>query len=187
MKRFVVFFILGCLFFLPSIAHSQDRFSNCDACGYCPSGSLTPTPPQDWEKCRECLYPEANSDPGVKDTLKIDPATNLAPAVALGRQYTLIGCIRTDLGGFNQEGAATSLAQIILNLVFALLGGIAFLYLLYGSFIILTSQADPERLNYGKRIIYGAIIGVIFSVSSLFLIGFIASGVLKIPGIQTAP
>jgi len=183
MKRLVVFFILGCLFFLPAVVRSQDHFSNCDACGYCPPSA----PPQDWEKCRECLYPEASTDPASKNTLKIDPATNLAPTVALGRQYTLIGCIRTDLGGFNQEGAATSLAQIILNLVFSLLGGIAFLYLLYGSFIILTSQADPERLNYGKRIIYGAIIGVVFSISSLFLIGFIASGVLKIPGIQTAP
>lgn len=183
MKRFVIFFTLLCLFFLPSVAHSQDRFSNCDACGYCKDNP----PPQDWEKCRQCLYPDARPTPTLNDTLKIDPATNLVPTVALGRQHTLIGCIRTDLGGFNQEGAATSLAQIILNLVFALLGGIAFLYLLYGSFIILTSQADPERLNYGKRIIYGAIIGVIFSVSSLFLIGFIASGVLKIPGIQTTP
>ena len=183
MKRFVIFLTLLCLLLVPSAAYSQDLFSNCDACGYCPPNA----PPQDWEKCRDCLYPGANSDPGVKDTLKIDPVTNLAPAITLGRQYTLIGCIRTDLGGFNKEGAAASLAQIILNLVFSLLGGIAFLYLLYGSFIILTSQADPERLNYGKRIIYGAIIGVIFSVSSLFLIGFIASGVLKIPGIQTTP
>ena len=74
------------------------------------------------------------------------------------------------------------MVQSLLNIVFAMAGGIAFLYLLYGSFIIATSQANPERLNYGKRVVYGAIAGVIFTLGSVFLVKFIASGILKIPG-----
>ncbi len=95
----------------------------------------------------------------------------------------MIGCLRTNLaGGFTERGAAAGVVQTLLNLIFSAVGGIAFLYLLYGAFLVLTSQADPERLNQGKRVVYGAVIGLIFTITSVFLINFIASGVLKIPG-----
>jgi len=66
--------------------------------------------------------------------------------------------------------------------VFSVAGGIAFLYLIYGAFIITTSQSNPERLNYGRRVVYGAITGLIFTLGSVFIVKFIASGILKIPG-----
>lgn len=153
------------------------RYAACDLCGYCPPDRL----PSTWEKCRLCLYPNASSDPALKETLQVDTGTNTGPTPYQGRQYTVIGCIKTDLGSFSQEGAAASVVQIILNVIFSIIGGIAFLYLIYGSFIVLTSQAEPERLNYGKRLIYGAIIGLIFSLSSVFIVNFLAAG-LKIPG-----
>lgn len=154
------------------------RFAACDLCGLCPPDGPSST----WEKCRLCLYPNASSDPTTKETLRIDPTTNTGPTPQPGRQYTVIGCIKTDLASFSQEGAAAGVVQILLNVIFSIIGGLAFLYLIYGSFVILTSQAEPERLNYGKRLIYGAIIGLAFSLSSAFIVNFLASGVLKIPG-----
>ena len=73
----------------------------------------------------------------------------------------MIGCIKTDSSGFNQQGAAASVVQAMLDLIFRIVGGIAFLYFIYGSFLVLTSQADPERLNHGRQTLYGAIVGLL--------------------------
>jgi hypothetical protein len=116
------------------------------------------------------------------ESLVIDPTTNLAPSPAPGKQYTFLGCLGGGNGGFTSEGAAGGVVQSLLNIVFSVSGGIAFLYLIYGAFIITTSQSSPEKLNYGKRVAYGAIAGLIFVLGSVFIVKFIASGVLKIPG-----
>jgi len=160
---------------------AQDRYAACDLCGYCQSNP----PPQSWQACQECLYPNISSDPSTMESLLVNPDTNLPPTGAPGKQYTFLGCLGSgNSGGFTEEGAGGEVAQSLLNIVFAMAGGIAFLYLLYGSFIIATSQANPERLNYGKRVVYGAIAGVIFTLGSVFIVKFIASGILKIPGFE---
>lgn len=167
----------------PTVDPNTLRYAACDLCGYCP-----PNPaPQSWSACQKCLYPEINPDPAVMDSLKVDPETNLPIAPVPGRQYTFLGCLGGS-NGFTQEGAAGSVVQSLLNIVFSMTGGIAFLYLLYGAFVITTSQANPERLNYGKRVVYGAIAGLIFTLGSVFIVKFVASGVLKIPGFgESAP
>ncbi len=183
MKRSLI--ILFILFSLAGSVFGQEatgpRYAACDLCGFCP-----PNPaPQSWPSCQKCLYPNINPDPAAMESLKIDEETNLPPTPYPGHQNTFLGC----LGGsssFTQSGSAGGVVQSILNIVFSAAGGIAFLYLLYGSFIIATSQADPERLNYGRRLVSGAIIGLVFTFSSVLLVNFIASGVLKVPGFGEA-
>lgn len=180
---FVFIFVFLLLVSIVSNVFAQTRYAACDLCGYCP-----PNPaPQSWLSCKKCLYSTSiSSDPSTKETLIVDPITNLPPSQISGKQYTFLGC----LGGsnsFSQEGSAGDVVQSLLNIVFAMIGGIAFLYLLYGSFVIATSQANPERLNYGKRMVYGAITGLIFTLSSVFVVKFIASGILKIPGFGEGP
>lgn len=165
----------------------EDRYTTCDLCGYCPknctdtTGEVVPTPGA-WLKCVECLYPDLDPDPVSCNTLLVDQAVNLPPTPYPGHWYTMIGCISTNLGGFSESGAAGNVVQTLLNVIFSIAGGIAFLYVLYGSFLILTSQGDYEKLNQGKRVVYGAIAGLIFSIASVFLVNLIASGILKIPG-----
>lgn len=155
------------------------RQAVCDLCGYCPPNN----PPQKWLDCKKCIYPNASDDPTAGDTLKIvDLTSNSPPTPFPGRQYTMLGCISTSLGGFQQQGAAAGVVQQLLNVIFSVVGGAAFLSIIYGSFVIMTSQSSPERLNYGKKIVFGAIIGVIFAISSVFLVNLLASGILKIPG-----
>lgn len=180
------FFIFGVVVFLlltvnfPVLA--QTRTATCDLCGFCPPNP----PPSNWENCRQCLYESASSDPNSYETLSVGDE-NIPPTPIPGRWYTMIGCINTNLNSFENEGAAASVVQILLRLIFSTAGGIAFLYFLYGSFLILTSQADPERLNQGKSIVYQAIVGLIFSLSSIFIINLIGSGILKIPGFNNSP
>ena len=156
---------------------AQTRYAACDLCGYCP-----PNPaPQSWKACQKCLYPNINPDSRTKESLIVNLETNLPITPALGRQYTFLGCIKSS-EGFTEEGAAGGVVQILLNIIFSMSGGIAFLYLIYGSFIIATSQSSPEKLDYGRRVVYGAISGLIFTLGSVFVVKFIASGILKIPG-----
>lgn len=178
-RKFIIFIIfITVITVITPGAFAQTRYAACDLCGYCP-----PNPaPQSWPACQKCLYPNISSDPSTNESLIVDPATNLAPTPATGKQYTFLGCLGGAGGGFANEGAAGGVVQSLLNIIFSVSGGIAFLYLLYGSFIIATSQSNPEKLNYGKRVVYGAIAGLIFTLGSVFVVKFIASGMLKIPG-----
>lgn len=185
MNRFVigitaVLFSLILLFSAPQIQAQELRFATCDVCGYCPDSF--PTPPGNWEACRACIYPNAATDPAQKATLVVDDTSNIPPTPMPGTQYTIFGCVKTNLTDFTQTGAASSLVQILLDVIFMTAGGVAILYLIYGSFLVMTSQADPERLAYGKRVILGAIIGVVFAFSSVFIVNMLANGILKIPG-----
>jgi len=187
MKRLLIvfiFFLAAAFFVNQSLAQTTTpanlgpRYAACDQCGYCPPNP----PPGSWSTCQKCLYPDINPDPTAQESLKIDPETNLVIAPATGRQFTFLGCLTTGAGSFSQVGGAGSVVQILLKTVFSIVGGVAFLYLLYGAFVLATSQNDPEKLNYGKRLVYGAIVGLIFSLTSVLIINFIASQVLKIPG-----
>ncbi|OGK23893.1 hypothetical protein A3A46_01000 [Candidatus Roizmanbacteria bacterium RIFCSPLOWO2_01_FULL_37_13] len=148
----------------------KPRFIFCDLCGYCQGQK----PPSTWEKCRQCLYPAANPTPTIGDTLRIsDSGSNTGPTPYPSKAFTGIGCINAN---------QAALSQTLLNIIFSISGGIAFLYFLYGAFIITTSQDDAEKLNYGRRLVYGAIVGLILTLSSFLIVNFIASGVLRLPG-----
>jgi len=183
--RKITFLIILPLFFLTITAcfltinqvFADESYAVCDLCGYCPPNN----PPSNWEKCVDCLYPGASKNPGSKDTLKINPSDNSAPTPYPGRKYTVFGCINVA-GGFKTEEGVVGVGQFFLNIFFSIIGGVAFLFLLYGGLTILLSQSNPEKLNYGKRVVYGAIIGLIFSFLSVFIVRILASNILRIPG-----
>ena len=181
MKKIVFLILIPILFTALSkkAVRSQDRYATCDACGYC----LTKQAPADWEKCRQCLYPSAPPNhPESNETLKIDPTINLPPTTYPGHAYTGIGCVKTNLGSFESEGAAKSLIQVLLNFIFSIVGALSFIYLIYGAFFVTTSRGDPEKLNEGKRIILGAAIGLMFSLFAVLIIKIIATQIIKAPG-----
>ncbi len=198
MRKIIVPFLVltALLFSFPDSSFAAKRYATCDACGLCPTivngthaSCTVESVPDDWKSCVKCLYPTlypANSTPNPENckTLLVDEATNLAKyPVTAGRQFTLFGCIKANTGvGFSDAKGAPSFVQAMLNVVFSLAGGAAFLYLMYGGFIILTSRADPEKLNYGKRLVYGSIIGLLFTLGSVFIVNLIGSGILHIPG-----
>lgn len=188
-------------------AANPTRYATCDACGFCPIvANITPVPtcavdtrpidlggnpvPGNWGACAKCLYPGfygPNSSPTPGDCKTVQIVGSAPPTVFPGNQYTMLGCLTTASGDLFQGGTAAggagNFAQAILNLlIFRIVGGIAFLYLMYGAFIMMTSQADPEKLNYGRRVIIGAVAGLIFALGSVFIVNLIGKGILKIPG-----
>jgi len=139
--------------------------ANCDVCGYCEGAIL----PGRWQDCRRCLYRgfgEGDIDPSSNSTLIGLPTPDPE------HFYTDFGCISTLPGEF---------ATAVSSFFFSIIGGIAFLFFLYGAGVVATSRSDPARLNYGKRIIYGAIIGLLFALFSVFILRVISTG-LGLPG-----
>lgn len=180
------FFVIIVLFFFTLFSlrevfgqnnnQNRARYANCDLCGYCPPNP----PPQNWLSCKKCLYPNAGDNPEAKETLIINPETNLPPTPIPGKQYTFFGCLGGGVGFSNEESRAV-ITQRLLNVIFSFAGGIAFLYLIYGSFIIISSQSNPERLNYGKRVVTASVTGLIFTLSSILIVNIIVSNIIRVP------
>ena len=57
-------------------------------------------------------------------------------------------------------------------------GGIAFLLIVYASFMVMTSQGDPTRLKAGQELLTSAISGLIMLIFSIFILKFIGIDIL---------
>jgi hypothetical protein len=180
------------------------RCIECDVCGYCftqPERNMDM--PDDWAKCAQCLYPDIFQEAGLADVSELenkDAMRNLTleigggdngnvdmPKPKKGRYYTQLGCFSTDGDDYfdafaGGSGAGGPVSQL-LNVLFSVVGSLAFLYMLYGAFVFMTAQGAPENIQKGKGIITGAIVGLVFSLSSILLINLISNDILKIPGL----
>jgi hypothetical protein len=170
----VTIFIVSVISFSTTI-HAQDT-TNCDVCGYCKGVTAQPpykNPPDDWLKCVKCSYPDLNIQSQSEYASDKTLAENVAPDV--DSHYTVVGCISTKPGVFVSQ---------LTSLFFNIVGGIAFLFLLFGAFTIATSRSDYEKLNQGKKTVYGAIAGLLFVIFATFILRFLAVNVFHIPGFQ---
>ena len=61
-------------------------------------------------------------------------------------------------------------------------GGIAFLLMGYGAFLLITSANDPEKIQQGKTIFVAALIGLLTVIGAVFLLRLVVVNILKVPG-----
>lgn len=90
------------------------------------------------------------------------------------------GVLKTDLGEIpcNPTGFASSLYGIGLSFI----GVVALLFIVYGGFLILTSQGNEDQLRRGRAYITYSIIGVVLAIGGYALYQILAIDVIKIPG-----
>lgn len=88
-------------------------------------------------------------------------------------KWTALGCLPTSPGGFTQAA---------LRVLIFLVGGIAFLALLYGGFVLLSSRGNPDRLEQGKGVLLKAITGLLLTLFAVFILKFIGVEILTLPG-----
>ncbi|OGK64366.1 hypothetical protein A2313_01305 [Candidatus Roizmanbacteria bacterium RIFOXYB2_FULL_41_10] len=176
MKRlfllFIVALIIGVFFGKVQLVKAQ---TTCDVCGYCQNSE----PPASWETCAQCLY--GTNDPNV--TLSSDPDS--------GKAYTVFGCLQigancdvaTDPDCVAKAGAA-SFANFFLNFFTTIIGGLAFMAMLFGGAKVMLARGDVDAMREGKRYVYGAILGLIVVVSSVLIVKIIGGSILQIPFLQ---
>ena len=87
--------------------------------------------------------------------------------------HTDFGCIPNEPGGFTSK-----LYGIGLGLVAAS----ALLFIIYGGYLILSSQGNSTQLARGKTYVFSSIIGLIFAILAAVFLQLVAVDFLHIPG-----
>jgi len=88
---------------------------------------------------------------------------------------TALGCVPVKAGDF---------VAWLLPPLFGVAGGISFLLMVYGFFLMTTSSGDPKAVQGAWETITSAISGLLVSIFALFLLRLIAVNILQIPGIN---
>jgi len=104
-----------------------------------------------------------------------DGQPSSTPVVDDERIYTAIGCIPIS--------TAKSFILFVLERALGIGGGITFLLIIYAGYKIMTSNADPKKLQAGRDLLTAAISGLIFIIFSVIILRVIASDILRLPGL----
>lgn len=86
---------------------------------------------------------------------------------------TALGCIPIGSGNFTTW---------ILQYLFGIAGGIAFLLMVYGFILVATSGGDEKKVAGAKETITSAIVGLLVCIFSVFILRLVAVNILNIPG-----
>lgn len=78
---------------------------------------------------------------------------------------TAIGCV-----GYADP---STFASFFIRWAIGIGGGIAFLFIVYAGFMIITSSGNPERIKAGQELLVSAISGLIMLVLSAFILRII--------------
>jgi hypothetical protein len=88
----------------------------------------------------------------------------------------------TELGCFPNDPA--SFVSNFYGVGLSIIGGVSVLFIIYGGYIVLTSQGSPSQLEKGRSYIFYAIAGLLLAIFGYAFFKFIAVDILRIPGIQ---
>lgn len=147
----------------------------CSTCSFCEQKGLIPSvaipnlkplceqlATQFQQKCKECV-----NSPDRKDNPPGDPTGQ-------GGIWSAIGCLPTDFSKLINKYVFTTGVGIA--------GSIAFLYFIYGAFMILTSSGNAEKMEEAKQIITSSLAGLLLIIFSIFLLKVIGVDILQLPG-----
>lgn len=118
-----------------------------------------------------CCIPPPNSNLPAGGQLVIP--SNSGEKCGTNGITTAIGCIPALA---NDKGVG--FMGFVLRWSVGVGGGIAFLLILYGGFMVMTSQANPERVKAGQELITSAVSGLILIILSVFILKIIGVDIL---------
>ncbi|NCN58747.1 hypothetical protein COW99_05620 [Candidatus Roizmanbacteria bacterium CG22_combo_CG10-13_8_21_14_all_38_20] len=134
---------------------TPDAAQRCDICGSCYNqATQVNDEPGDYDQCVLCL---------TKNTAGHPPE----------HKWTPLGCLPTSPGLFT---------QVILRVFVSIVGGVAFLAILYGGGLILFSNGIPERVETGRSILISSVAGVLLVIFAVFILEFIGLEIFGLPG-----
>jgi len=83
--------------------------------------------------------------------------------------------------GLGTQDIRVTIARII-NVFFGLLGAIAVVIILYAGFIWMTAQGVAEKIEKAKKILIGAVIGLVIALSAFAISSFIINSLIEAGG-----
>lgn len=87
---------------------------------------------------------------------------------------TALGCVPVEINKF---------VPWLSGWIFGITGGIAFLMMVYGFFLMATSSGDQKAVQGAKETITSAIQGLLISIFGVFILRLIALNILQLPGL----
>jgi hypothetical protein len=120
-----------------------------------------------------CCVPQSSGGGSSGGSTSGSSPVNIQGRCAITAIDTAIGCIPV----LNSDNG-TAFMGFILRWAVGIGGGIAFLLILYGGFMIMTSSGNPERLKAGQELLTSAIGGIILLIFSVFLLKVIGIDIL---------
>jgi len=117
-----------------------------------------------------CLTPEVSQ----QQQLQPQHPSNLCEGGGGTGIQTALGCVPYTIEGF---------VSWLLQILFGISGGIAFLLMVYGFILMATSSGDEKKVQGAKETVTSAITGLLVSIFALFIFRLIAVNILHIPGI----
>ena len=69
----------------------------------------------------------------------------------------------------------------ISKLILGLLGSVTLLFFIYGGFVWITAAGNTQRIEQGKKVLEGALVGLIIVLSSWLIIYFITAALTGTP------
>lgn len=107
------------------------------------------------------------------------PASSAAPLPVFAPKSCGPETLDTALGclPYNQEFTGA-----LLGFLTGISGAIALVIMLMGTIQIISAGGDPKKLEHGKELFKGAVIGLLVVIFSVTLLKIIASDIIKLPG-----
>lgn len=127
---------------------------------------------QEKDECEELKEEAENITPVPKNGAGCNPPCDPDTEIC-----TAIGCINVE----NPNAFVGS----IMGLAIGIAGGIAFLLIIIGAFLVLTSSGNPEKVQAGKELITSAITGLLLIIFAVFILRLIGVDILQIPEFAT--
>lgn len=106
-----------------------------------------------------------------------DPGSGGRPVTVDEAVNSSFDCIYTAFGCFPLGDTNTLTANLIVFGV-GLASGVAILMIVYASFMIMTSQGVPQRLQNGKTILFASLSGLLLIIFSTLVMRFVGIGFL---------
>ena len=91
-------------------------------------------------------------------------------------------CFDTDFGQLCNDPA--TLVSQIYKYGLGLIGGVALLFIIYGGYLILSSQGEPEKVKTGRSYIVYSIVGLLLALGGFVFYQVVAQNILGIPGFK---
>lgn len=172
---FISLFLTSTKYILAGCTQVGSNQTTCSGTQSVPCSQSLPTPGRIDRYCcdtqTDCDATKATIQEGISEKLA-KPGDN-SPFGKCGDKAidTAIGCISVLDTPENFLGD-------ILKWAVGVGGGIAFLLIVYASFMIMTSAGNPERLKAGQELLTSAISGLILLIFSVFILKFIGVDIL---------